>query len=388
MSKSIKVAISPNIINWLLNTKLHDSTDNDTIMLLRAWLGGEKKPTLAQVRDLSRKLHVPFGVFFLEEAPQESPAMTEFRTMDSAHAGNLSQDLQDTIMKMLQLQDWMRDEVRENYGELSFVGCCGNVTSTDRIISVFREVFQVSLEWHLNCKTANDVFNLARKKCNQAGILVFMNGIVGQNNRRKLNLKEFRAFTLVDPIAPLIFINACDSMPGRIFSILHEMTHILLGCSNLYDEEEIHADFSNSQEAICNKVAAEILVPDCLFRKLWRSRNEEVLERIRYVSRFFKCSLTVVARKALSNDFINKGQYNYFAQLFKEEAEKYSAKHKPSGGNYYAMQKSRLDPLLLETVVRSIDEGKTSYTEAYRLTDTTRKTFDKVLAAVEGRGEQ
>lgn len=52
------------------------------------------------------------------------------------------------------------------------------------------------------------------------------------------------------------------------------------------------------------------------------------------------------------------------------------------------MQKSRLDPLLLETVVRSIDEGKTSYTEAYRLTDTTRKTFDKVLAAVEGRGEQ
>lgn len=49
MSKSIKVAISPNIINWLLNTKLHDSTDNDTIMLLRAWLGGEKSRRLLKL---------------------------------------------------------------------------------------------------------------------------------------------------------------------------------------------------------------------------------------------------------------------------------------------------------------------------------------------------
>jgi len=69
-----------------------------------------------------------------------------------------------------------------------------------------------------------------------------MNGVVRQNTHKKLNIKEFRAFTLIDDYAPLIFINSNDSQNGKLFSLLHEAVHIWLGISNFYnDDNSIHA---------------------------------------------------------------------------------------------------------------------------------------------------
>jgi hypothetical protein len=39
------------------------------------------------------------------------------------------------------------------------------------------------------------------------GVMVVINGVVGNNNTRKLDPEEFRGFVLCDSYAPLIFIN-------------------------------------------------------------------------------------------------------------------------------------------------------------------------------------
>ena len=62
------------------------------------------------------------------------------------------------------------------------------------------------------------------------------NGTVGFDTHRKLDLNEFRAFMLYDEIAPLIFINAADTTPGKIFSLIHEYIHIL------FQQEDILLD--------------------------------------------------------------------------------------------------------------------------------------------------
>ena len=135
-----------------------------------------------------------------------------------------------------------------------------------------------------------------------------MNGIVGNNTHRPLAIDEFRAFALVDNYAPLVFINSNDSTSGRLFSLLHELVHILMGKNNFYNDRYSAHGQINPAETICNAVAAEILVPDVLFVSKW---NETVAQSdaeatIASLAKFFKCGMTVIARKALGQPILGK----------------------------------------------------------------------------------
>jgi len=212
-----------------------------------------------------------------------------------------------------------------------------------------------------------------------------MSGIVGSNTHRSLSIKEFRAFSMVDKFAPLIFINANDSQGARLFSLIHEMVHILLGVNNLYNDRYGSADRISPVEKLCNSVTADILVSDDSFESKWREMTRlEVYDRIKMMSQTLKCGIVVIARKALDRRYISKELYR---SIVEDAVNKYNdSRSNSSGGDYYATVTTRFDNRFILALDNSIREGKTPYTEAYRLTNTNRKTFSGLVDKVRGIG--
>lgn len=140
-----------------------------------------------------------------------------------------------------------------------------------------RDLLGLPIEWYAPSKSAEDSFNVIRKSISNAGTVVMMSGIVGNITHRSLSIDEFRAFTIIDEYAPLIFINSNDSTNGKLFSLLHEFFHICIGENSLFNDRYNDGQRVRKTETLCNAVAVEILVP----QKIFCSRMEEKHSRKR-----------------------------------------------------------------------------------------------------------
>lgn len=131
-----------------------------------------------------------------------------------------------------------------------------------------------------------------------------------KNTHRALDVDEFRAYAMLDEMAPLIFVNGADSAGSRLFSLFHEMVHLWLGESDLYNDRRCLASGVRLTEKLCNAVAGELLVPGDRFLEKWDNCvGEESQEKIWELARTFRCSGSVVARKALEFKKIGKKTY-------------------------------------------------------------------------------
>lgn len=379
----LTVKIESNIIDWLMQKIEGENLSSSIFEILNQWKSGEKKPTFNQVKELSKKTNIPLGYFFLETPPIEECKVVEYRTVDSLNAQNLSRNLIDTVDHMLNIQEWMRNYLIENgYGQLEFVGLSDGLDEPMIIANSIRKILGLDIEWYKESKSIDESYKRLRSILEKSGILVMMNGIVGSNTHRPLNIREFRAFTLIDNYAPLIFINTNDTDGGKVFSLLHEVAHIWLGVNDFYNDQYGIATKVNATEKICNAVAAEILAPYDIFIKLWNQSNVEYVKKIEEIAKIFKCSRSVVARRALDIKFITNVQYG---RIIEECIAQYEIWiegkkiKKSSGGNYYSTMASRIDPRFMNALANSAREGRTQYTEVYRLTNTNRTTFDKLI---------
>lgn len=386
----VGIHVKPEIINWILQSLQFENVASSAIELLHKWQSGEKTPTFNQVEDMSKKTNIPFGYFFLDKPPVEECSIVEYRTIDSAKIAEPSRNLVDTVDQMTDIQEWMVEYVVENgQEELEYVGSAAGKTQVLSVAEDIRKTLDIQADWYSDKQNAGDSFRFLKGRIENIHVLVMMSGIVGNNTRRKLNVEEFRAVTLVSKYAPLIFINSCDSDSGKLFSIFHELAHVWVGENSFYNAP-IHADIENREvEKFCNAVAAELLVPTKSFLEKWQSGHDEILDKIEKIARSFRCSRFVVARKALDHGKISREIYEQIVKELTNQFKEWQERQKESkgtGGDYYRNLASKIDRNFVTALARSASEGRTQYTEIYRLTNTNRKTFGRLLETVGGAG--
>jgi len=191
--------------------------------------------------------------------------------------------------------------------------------------------------------------------------------VVENNTSRPIAVDECRGFVLVDEVAPFMFVNNADGKAAQMFTIVHELAHIWTGQSAGFDFRTLQpADDPN--ERLCDQVAAEFLVPETAFTEIW---NE--YRNTKQVSRHFKVSEIVIARRALDMGFISKADFFAF---YNEYHNREFAKKQSPGGDFYATARKRLSVTFATHVHQAVKTGQLLYRDAYKLTSMKGDTFN------------
>lgn len=288
--------------------------------------------TLSQIRKFAEQAKVPFGFLFLPTPPEKfSPAnnLIDFRTVNGSQP--LSENFLDIYKDVEHKQSWYREYlVSIDAPQLQFVGKYKDkfATANSVIADDIRKTLNLNnIESQIG--SAEDYFNALVQHCENAGILVFKNSVVVNNNKRKLNSEEFRGFVISDAYAPAIFINGEDTKYANIFTLAHELAHVWLGESGISDAD---TNSNNMHEIKCNAIAAEVLVPNHLFLERWQSINQDVRGKITTLNNLFKVSELVIARVALTNNKISRDEYSGIQAEVVRKWREYKARQSASDG--------------------------------------------------------
>jgi Zn-dependent peptidase ImmA (M78 family)/transcriptional regulator with XRE-family HTH domain len=358
------VEVKPELLRWACERAGFASEElADRIPQLPAWEGGEVKPTLKQIERFARTVHVPVGYLFLQEPPVERVPIPDFRTVGNEYIDHPSPDLLETIYLCQQRQEWYRDYARSmRETACPFVGTAKLDHDVTTIAASIRQALGFDIQARGQVRTWEEALRQFIEQADHSGILVMVNGVVGSNNRRKLDPDEFRGFALSDDLAPLVFINGSDTKSAQMFTLAHELAHIWLGESGLSDVEPVSSP-SNKVEIWCNRVAAESLVPLVALQKEYQETNDLAGE-VERLARYFKVSTLVILRRIHDAGHLPQ---NELWTAYEEELERLKTISRGSGGNFYLTQAARVSRRFPKALVVSTLEGQTLHRDAFRL---------------------
>lgn len=290
--------------------------------------------------------------------------LVKFRTVNNA-AVPLSKSLEDIIAKMRVRQTWAHDELMSlGFSGNTFVGSVDNTKNAKEIAQSIIQALQLPEHWTFD-KSDRKRFNFLRDTLSKIGIMTMVDSKAATNE--KLDIQEFRAFTLLDDIAPLIFINRNDSDKAMLFSLLHELTHIFIGAEELFNASEAEFDISD-QERLINQTVMEIILGNSDFRKEWLKESETKSSRVEVAETFSShyglstLSFLIKAKQdGLASERDIKEEYNQLAQPSLKQTKK------KEGGDANVTNSFHLDSRFVSLVKQGIDSNSISYTDGFSL---------------------
>lgn len=332
--------VQPEILRWARKS-LGLSIDDVAGILKRhpedveAWEAGRSAPTYPQLERLAYQVYKrPLAVFFLPAPPEEVSPKREFRSLPDADMETLDRDTYLHIRKahayqlaLLELFDGRNPAARNIRQHLTLSPTEDYTLQAERV----RDYLGITLERQRAWRTDEEALKAWRDAIEQCGIFVF---------KAAFKQKDISGFCLADEPIPVIYLNNSTSKTRQIFSLLHELAHLLLGVNGLSKFNSSYMerlpDRERASERFCNAIAAEILIPDqdfCERARLFPADVEKASEE--QFSDFAK--RYGVSREAILRRFLDQGRVG--KAFYEDRARFWAAQKAPAGGgNWYLNQ--------------------------------------------------
>jgi Zn-dependent peptidase ImmA (M78 family) len=248
----------------------------------------------------------------------------------------------------------------------------------ENLAVMYREHLRLDEEVQRKFRTSYELFNYLRDGFEDMNILVF---------QFSMPVEDARGFALTDKTPNVIVVNSKDSIEARIFSLMHEFGHVLLG-ETVIDLPDISRRFRDEIELWCNEFASGFLMPKEIAIKIFKS-EERVLtdtKTLNALSRRYKVSKAMLLYNMLKLDFITREEYEgtlgrYSPKEVEGKKEGEEAEKK-KGGRPTADVRclSEVGNKFVSIVANNYDRDYITYTDALNYLSIKSKNFDKVLA--------
>ena len=157
------VAISDNILKWIISGLNPNETKPGIIETLISWENNTQTPTYNKVLNISRATGIPLGYFFLKTPPKENLSFINYRTVNSTELKNPSAELKTTMLDMELIQEWLHNKlINDGVTKNSYVGSLKNNNDIDVLATIIRNELNIQKDWYIRIKTSEDSFKHLR----------------------------------------------------------------------------------------------------------------------------------------------------------------------------------------------------------------------------------
>jgi len=388
-----EVSVNPAILKWARESigmkieKIADKLEKEEEEI-KGWESGERKPSLYQLKQLATYYKRPLAVFFLPEPPEEPSYPTDFRSLPGGEELPLSDDTRLAIRKAWRIQN-LTEELKGKFEEeiTEYMGKIDLSTDPEEVSEKLRDWIDVTIEEQMGWEDEREALENWIEALESIGVLV---------TQTSIPIEEARAFSVKNNKIPIITVNTKDSVKGRIFSLFHEMGHILLKEEGLcmpfrslgWEDDSVKKSHTKEVEIFCNHVSGSFLAPKeplLDLKTVKRNESKEWSEnRLGRISNKFKVSKEVILRRLLMFDKTNREFYQNKREEWKKKAKE--KREKKSGGfrNVPRECVRENSKYFVSTVLDSYKKNDITYSDVADYLDVKLKHISDIEELVEG----
>lgn len=330
--------ITPAVVKWARERAGYSMDDAIRhFKKIAAWEAGEALPTYVQVEQMADRFKIPVAVFFFPKPPAVPPLEQSFRTLTAADFAAIPRTVrlflrrgQAMQLNLAELNDLKNPAGRVISRDLK----PSPNTSLDKIAAQVRDYLGVNIDEQASWKSVDEALEKWREVfATKAGVYVFKDAF---------RAPSYFGFCLYDDEFPVIYINNSSAKSRQIFTLFHELGHLLFHTSGIDILEDHFIDHlggvEQKIEIICNGLAARVLVPDDVLDAMLKGAKVGRPLATQFAG-YFSVSREVIYRKFLDRGLIDADEYGAAA---KEWAAQIKPKDAESSGNYYNSQHAYL----------------------------------------------
>ena len=354
--------INPMVLRWARKTaglsldevvhKLKRKTI--TTETVTDWESGASSPNYVQLEALAYEIYKrPLALFFFPAPPEEETPKQEFRTLPESEIQLMSPRMRLLLRQAKSMQinlDELHGGVnpaeRQIVRDLKFTPDSPLAEQTNAV----RKFLGVELGEQFRWTSPEEAFAAWRNAFETCGLFVF---------KEAFREDTISGFCLYDDRFPLIYVNNSKPYTRQIFTLFHELAHLLSGTGGIDKPIEIYINALRGHdkqiEVLCNRFAAAFLVPDEDFdqRIKQMSINEE---SVRAFAGQYGVSREVILRKLYDRNLVPQQFYEQKVEQWQNEAKGRSG----GGGDYYRTKGVYLGERYLELVFSRLYQNKIS----------------------------